>query len=582
MARKRTNFRVTFGVAAALLLAIAVFLVLVLGNLPGARLDLTEDGLYTMSPASVKILGELKVPVQVKYYVTPPDKMPTELKTLERDVTDKLRDYQGASNGMLQFQVLNPQDDEEMQNQLAQKGIRPFQVQSVERDEIGVKIIWSAMTIAYKDKPEEIVPQVFPQSLTTLEYELVSRVYRLTNERKAKVAVFSPRQPVDQQTMMMYLQAGMQPPEPRDVYQGVRQYLSEEHYDVQLVELTRDSRIPDDASVLLVLNPSDVNERQAFEINRALVNGMNVIVAAQAHEYDYTPGARGGFTISASGKRSGLETMLKAIGLEVVPDHFFDASLQVLSIPRTQNVGGLRFQTNEPVRAPMQILVTQPQMNEASSLTNRIGSLLFLWGTPVAMDESVLQRHKLEVTPLFTSSERSWSEKFNDGVVPGSYFNPGNRPFDGPKPLAVLVSGTFPDAFQGRALPAWPQSGGEEAAPIADSAAPLDPKPAQLVLIGSAKMFDDSVISAADNAPLLLNVVDALAHGAELISIRSKASTDRTIRAVTHGEKLLFRVLAVGLMPVLLAVYGISRAAVRRREAQAYRESLARRGEAQA
>jgi hypothetical protein len=37
MTRKRTNFRVTFGVAATLLLAITVFLTLVLGNLPGSR-----------------------------------------------------------------------------------------------------------------------------------------------------------------------------------------------------------------------------------------------------------------------------------------------------------------------------------------------------------------------------------------------------------------------------------------------------------------------------------------------------------------------------------------------------------------
>ena len=580
MTRKRTNFRVTFGVAAVLLLAIAVFLVIVLGGMPGARLDLTEDGLYTMSPASVKILGDLKVPVQVKYYVTLPDKMPTELKTLERDVTDKLRDYQGASNGMLQFQVINPQDDEELQKQLAQKGIRPFQVQSVERDEIGVKIIWSAMTIAYMDKPEEVIPQVFPQSLATLEYELVSRVYRLTSETKAKVAVYAPRQAIDQQTMMMYLQAGVQPPEPRDVHQGIRQLLAEEHYEVEPIELTRDSKIPDDATVLLVVNPSDLNERQVFEINRALSNGMNAVFAVQAHEYDYAPGARGGFTISATGRQSGLEEMLRSFGLEVMTDHFFDASTQVLSIPRTQNVGGLRFQTSEPVRAPMQILVTQPQMNEASSLTNRIGSLLFLWGTPINMSASELKRLKLEATPLFSSSDRSWREKFNDGVVPGSYFDASERAFLGQQPLAVHVAGVFPDAFQGRPLPAWPDT--SAAGRLAgDSAPALDPKPAQLVLIGDAKMFDDSVISAADNASLLLNAVDALAHGAELISIRSKASADRTIRAVSAGEKLLLRLLAVALVPVLLAVYGISRAAMRRREAQAYRDSLAIRGETQ-
>ena len=40
-----------------------------------------------------------------------------------------------------------------MQQELAEKGIQPFQVQSVDKDEIGVKLIWSALTIAYKDYP---------------------------------------------------------------------------------------------------------------------------------------------------------------------------------------------------------------------------------------------------------------------------------------------------------------------------------------------------------------------------------------------------------------------------------------------
>ena len=74
---------------------------------------------------------------------------------------------------MLQFSVYNPQDDEEMQKTLGAKGIRPFQVQSIEKDEMGIKLIWSAMTIAYKDKPEEVLPQVLPQSLASLEQDVI-------------------------------------------------------------------------------------------------------------------------------------------------------------------------------------------------------------------------------------------------------------------------------------------------------------------------------------------------------------------------------------------------------------------------
>ena len=35
------------------------------------------------------------------------------------------------------------------------------------------------------------------------------------------------------------------------------------------------------------------------QINRALSNGTNVILAMQAHNYEYTPGARGGRRVSA-------------------------------------------------------------------------------------------------------------------------------------------------------------------------------------------------------------------------------------------------------------------------------------------
>ncbi len=583
MARKRTNYRVTFGVAAVLLLAIAVFLTLVLGNVPGARVDLTSDKLYTMTPAAAKILHGLKVPVQVKFYVTPVEKMPTELKNLERDVVDKLRDYARASDGKLQFQVFDPQNDEKMQGDLQQKGIRPFQVQSVERDEIGVKLIWSAMTIAYKDFPDEVIPQILPQSLSNLEYDLVSRVYRLTSEKRPKIAIFAPRQQVDQQTMMMYMQAGMQPPEPRDAYQAVKQMLQEEKYEVVPVELTAESRIPEDAGLLLVLNPANLNDRQVFEINRALCNGVNTIIAVQSHDYDYSPGMRGGFSVSATERKSGLEDMLKGFGVTVSKDHFFDASLQVLSIPRTQTIAGMRFQTSEPVRYPMQILVPGPQMNNVSSLTNRISQLLYLWGTPLEMNESEMKRLGLQEVTLFSSSPRCWKEKFSEGVLPGSYFQPSKGDFLGPQPLAALLTGNFPDTFQARALPPWPAKPGATAAtpPPPDTAPALKPTSAQLLVIGDAKMFEDEIAQAGQNALFLLNAVDGLALGADLISIRSKMMTERSIKAVTDSQKFGWRLFVIGLVPVILAVYGVSRATLRRKEAALYREQLGARSRPQ-
>ncbi len=68
MSSKRRNFRLTFGVSVVLLLILAVFLTSVLGNFGGARLDLTEDKIFTMSPAAARILGDLDLKVILRRF----------------------------------------------------------------------------------------------------------------------------------------------------------------------------------------------------------------------------------------------------------------------------------------------------------------------------------------------------------------------------------------------------------------------------------------------------------------------------------------------------------------------------------
>jgi len=556
MSGKRRNFRITFTAAAVLLAAIAFLLIGVTSNLRGARVDMTSDKLFTMSPAAVRILQELKVPVQVKLYITPADKMPTELRNLERDVTEQMRNFEQVSDGMIQFSVFNPQDDEEMQNNLAAKGIQPFQVQSVDKDEIGVKLVWSAMTIAYKDKPEEVLARILPGNLAALEQDVIGPIHRLTRESAPKVAVFGPRKEVDPQLAMMYLQQGMQPPEPMEQFSRIKDVLDQGHYETVPVDITPASPIPEDADLLIVMGMAQLNERQVWEINRVLRGGMPVVMAVQAHEYGYSPAQGGGWSISGQSLHTGLEPLLAGIGLDLGKDHFLDEALETIDRPREVNLGGLRMQTREPVRLPIQIRVTESQMDQDSALVNRIGTLFYLWGTPVTPVPEKLGEAGLQATVLIESSPASWEEDWNDGPVAGAVFRPSATATRGPRPLAVLVEGEFPDTFAERAVPDWP-------AAVADTTTtPLDQGPAavmpeatpgRLLVVGSAKMFDDNIIAASQNA-----------------------LTQRVIRPVSAREKVVWRIVVVLLVPVILATFGILRAGARRREATRYRLSVRR------
>ncbi len=587
MNSNRRRFRLTFAAAAVLLSFIAFFAVSVMDNWRGARLDMTSDKLFTMSPAAAEILKGLQVPVQVKLYITPDDKMPTQLRTLERDVTEQMRNFEQVADGMLEFTVYNPQDDEEMQAALGAKGIRPFQVQSVEKDEMGIKLIWSALTIAYKDKPEEILPQLLPQNLPGLEQDIIGPVYRLTRDRTPRVAVFGPKKEVDQQTAMMYLQQGMQPPAPQEQYARISELLGQGHYEAVSVDLTKESPIPDDVDCLIVMAITPLNERQVFEINRAMHRGLPVILGIQAHEYGYSPAQGGGWTITGQARDTGLESMLTAFGVTVGEDHFMDSAMETIDLPREVNLGGLRMQTREPVKVPLQISVTESQMDQDSPLTNRIGSVFYLWGTPLNRDETTLAANGLTATSLINSSDNCWSEVWTEGPLLGDMLNPNGKQMLGAQPLGLMIEGQFPDTFEGREVPAWPVAAtpdGQPADPLAagpDIPQPVTAQPGRMFVIGSAKMFDDNILAAQQNALLLLNAVDYLAGSHELLSIRSKSLTQRVIKPVEANQKLAWRLFVVLLVPIGISVFGFMRAGMRRRDAAAYRTHFKRAGSGQ-
>jgi ABC-type uncharacterized transport system involved in gliding motility auxiliary subunit len=564
----KNRFRLGFLILTLLSLAIAIFLTGVVENFRGARIDLSEDKLYTLSDSAEGILQRLKVPVQLKYYVTGQAKMPTELKNLERDVRDKLQDYADASGGMIEFSIHDPSLDEEQQDALVAKGIRPFQVQTVERDERSLKLIWSAISIAYKDSPEEILPQVLPQTLVTFEYELLSRVFRMTQDRRPVLALYAKKPELDPQTMQAYMQMGMAPPEMPDTWQQLVEVLRSELYDVRRVDLTPESPIPADADALLVMNPRNLNARQSWEIGNAVSRGVNTLLAFQNMEYDYQPGQRGGFRITPKQFSSGLESLLRQHGIAVGNMQLFDAEHETLTIPRQSNLGGMTIQTAEPVRVPMQIAVRGEQLNRDVPITNRIEALFYPWGTDVQVDPVKMATSNIGAQAMFSSSSRSWHKSFAGAPLTQADVSVDGQDYDGPHPLGWILDGVF--AEPEGSMPDWVEPDtlitGE---PFVQGA----PAAAQFMVLGCGKMFEQPFLGGAQNAMLLLNSVDALALGGELIGIRSRVITQRSLETMEPRTKLAYRLFTVVLVPVLIALFGIVRMILRRKESALYLEN---------
>ena len=574
MFSKSANFRTGLTIGALLLIGIAIFFNGTIRNLGLGRFDLTEQKIYTISDGAKQIMAELQVPVRVKYYVTPDDELPAGLKTLGQDVTDKLAELEKASRGMLEYQIINPTETEELQEQLQQKGIRPFQVQSVERDAMAVKLVYSSLAIGYKDEDEEIMPQVLPDNLSSFEYELLSRIVKLTRDADPVVAVYSVKEPIDPQMASFYLQSGQPLPEPPDNFALIPEYLRQEGYDTRKVELTASNSVPEDAQTLLVLGAREMNERQRYEIHQVLRRGGSVIVASQSTIYDYNPGPQGGFQIGVREQNVEINALLNEYGVRIDDRPLMDIQMATLAIPRTTNIGGMRFQMSEPVQAPMQIRVLGETLNKDLPFVAGVPELLYLWGNQVIVDDAGVGEKGLTATTVFSGSPESWVLDKRSGQLLNSDLDPNAHPPVESPSLAVLVEGVFPDPWEGQDAPAWADGAADEAA-AEDAAAGAEgpPQPGRLLVVGCSKLFEEMLLEQAGHALFLLNSVDALTLGEELISIRSKRFDARTFGEVSDGKKLGFRLVNMALVPVALVIFGLGRHLRRRRESDEYLES---------
>jgi len=599
--RLRPHARTAFTGAVSMGLLIGLLFNWLLAGESFARFDLTEDKIYTVSTASRAILAEVDTPVQVNLYITPREDMPTQMRDLERNIMDKLQELAIATNGRVQPRAIylsvanvfadpqremdaeEPEDDEAalVERRMWDKGVEPFNVQAIEQDGVTSKLVYSSIGIAYKDRPEEIIPRIMPQVLPELEYRLVNTIYKLTRDEMPTVALVAPKEAyhIDPQMRQILMQMGQAVPETEDPYVYLEQILEVEKYNVARVEMTRESPLPEEFDTLVVVNPRSLNERQRYEIARALHSGKNVVLAVQHYQWDYQATPQGN-TVSKREEDPRINELLEEYGIKVSRDILMDVN----SVPlQVQGGGGSLadlLRGPQIFDLPMHIQVTSASMNEDVSITNRLSSIFYLWGTALEIDEARLAENGLRAEVLMTTSDRAWRVPA-DAPLTAAVFQ--EQPPEAQRdtfPLMAMVEGQFPLNFEER--PAWPEpqpQPGQPPMPQDDTpeppAPPVSAAPGKLVLLGASEMFRRDFLQAG-NLDLFLNSVDAVTLNENLVHVRGRKPIDRTIDRPTEPQKTFWRVMNYGFANLVIAGVGMSYLAMRRRSRNIYTMSQVR------
>lgn len=575
--RFRRNALPVFLGACALCFGIFIFLNQVIRPV-ALRADCTEGKMYTLAKASKKILKQLAGPALIKLYISPRDKLPTAFKSLERDLVSKLEELKLASGGKVKFEVVhmeasNALDSETaestVEEQVTKKGVYPFEVQSVESDQVELKLIYAAMTLSYLEKPEDIIPQIYPGALGGLEYKLISKLYKMTFEKYPKIALVAPfeERSMNSETMaiLSQLMGGKMPElQKDDNYEVLARILQYEGYPFDRITISESEPLTDDYSALFLIEPQTLTQRQKYEINQFLRRGGSVFMAVQNQIYKYTPEGMQ-IKIEPVFKNPFVNDLLSKWGLSVSENMLLDESQETVSI----GTNGL-FDVSIPLKLPIHVLVPPQGLNESVPMMEEVGSLFYLWGS--AIEKQAPLPAGLTYTPLFYSSRESHLSAFPQGERM-SFADMREAPVleNGPFNLGMVVEGVFPDAYEGQPIPAW-----DEEAPAAAETKEVetDVKPGKLILMGAATVFQNNLMQGSGHYHLAMNILDTLTFGDDLIGVRAKHMIDRTMPKISRQEKLVWRLVVAFFVPFILVILSLYRVIAGAREKQQYLKSL--------
>lgn len=480
----------------SLVLILAIVLVVnLLSDQYFFRLDLTEDGQYTLSQATKDILQELEEPVTVTAYFS--EDLPPDIAKTRKDFEDLLVEYARLSDNNLIFRFVNPNEDEESQQKAVQAGVRPVLVNIREKDQIKQQKAFLGAVLELGEA-REVIPFVEPGG--ALEYSLSSSIKKMAVLDKPQIA---------------FLQGQGQPElsELSQVHDALKVL-----YEVESFTLTDSTAIPGRFETVALVNPADsLSEQQMNYLDEYLTQGGNLFIALNRVEGNLQRS-------SASSINTGLETWLKSRGLEVENALLTDAESGSITVQQQQGMFRLASQVQFPYLPIVTNFADHP-------VTKGLEALLFEFVSPLKYAGS---DSTTTFTPLVLSSGRSGKQRVPLQFDIQKQWAAADFPLAN-QPVAGLLERTEENGNTSRLIV------------IGD---------ADFAINGPAA---EQKQLPPDQVNLMVNAIDWLSDDTGLIDLRNKGVSYRPIMAMEDSTKSLLKYLNFFAPLLLLSAYGLLR-----------------------
>jgi len=521
---RRTATLVALAAAAVLFVAVNV----IAGHwLRAARLDLTQQRLFTVSDGTKKTLARIDEPITLRFYYSPRlgDEIPSYGVFAQR-VRNTLEEYAALAKRKIKLEVLDPEPFSAVEDRAV-----AFGLQGVPLDQ-GDESIYFGLAGTNSTDDQEVIPFFQPERERFLEYDLTKLVHSLAFPKKTVVGLMTTL-PLEGD-MLAALQG--RPLEPYMVIDQLRQL-----YEVRTLS-TELAEIPSDVDVLLIAHPQHYSDQTLYAIDQFVLKGGKALVFVDP--YSETQGAHPNRMAPGGPGASDLDKLFAAWGVEMEKD-------KVAGDRRD----GLRVNAGSESRArPIEYVawlgLKTDNINRDDPITADITQLNLATAGILKPREGA----KTTFEPLITTSADSELipvEKVQ-GLPDVAGLLADFKSDDRKLVLAARITGPVDTAFPDGP----PAEKGDKEKP----AKPADPAPAtplktsvqpvNLVIVADTDLLDDRfwvqvrdffgqrvAEPTAGNGDFVANAVDVLAGGNDLLGLRTRGTSARPFEVVQQIKR---------------------------------------------
>src|SRR5262252_1713756 len=281
--------------------------------LRNARVDLTQQHLYSLSQGTRTLLGELKEPVRFRLFMSSGlTKQAPQLAAFAGRVRSLLDSYAAAARGNIVLEVIDPRPFSEEEDRAVAFGIDGFTGANGGR-------LFFGLAATNSTTGQSTIRVFAPDREAFLEYDLTRLVSELGRRGKPVVAVLDGLGLAGNPMLRL--------PE-QQVLAQMKQF-----FDVKPLS-GEVEKLPDDTRVLMVVHPQDLSEKTLFTIDQWVMAGNATLIFVDPYAENQF-GPRGG---PPPNPTSNLEPLFKAWGVK------FDTARAIgdpdYALQTERNVGG--------------------------------------------------------------------------------------------------------------------------------------------------------------------------------------------------------------------------------------------------